>query len=160
VKNKSLPSPEYLRIYVAGRMSGVEDNNRPWFEYMLKLLRSQGYTVYGPMEIENPGYDYGGRDYEDFLRADIERVLTYCDSILLGPGWTRSRGARDEFAHAAATGKYIFFWDQENETMIRMDAWTGAPDGAAPQKYKHDVDSCRCAPCRDRDTGDDGHRNW
>jgi len=122
-----------LVVYVAGCMSGVENSNREWFEYIVAKLRRRGYAVIPPVEIENPGYDYGGADYEDFLRADIEQALVRCNAIVLGPGWTRSRGARDEFGYAAATGKFIFFWNQEDERMIRMDEWAGAPDGSKTQ---------------------------
>lgn len=125
---------EDLIIYVAGCMSGIYENNRPWFEYMVALLRQRGYTVIAPVEIENPGFDYGGSDYEDYLRADLELALSKCNAILLGPGWTRSRGSNHEFNYSCATGKYIFFWYQPREEMIRMDEWMGAPDGTAPRQ--------------------------
>jgi uncharacterized protein DUF4406 len=128
------PSNSLLTVYPAGCMSGIEDSNLPWFRYITAKLRRRGYIVIPPVEVENPGYDYGGRDYEDFLRADIELCLSKCNALLLGPGWTRSRGARDEFAYAAATGKFIFFWDQAREEMIRMDQWLGVPDGTATSK--------------------------
>jgi uncharacterized protein DUF4406 len=112
-------------------MSGVEDNNLPWFRYITAKLRARGYTVLPPVEVENPGYNYGGEAWEDFLRADIEQCLSKCNTLLLGPGWTQSRGACAEFAYAAMTGKFIFFWDQASEEMVRMDEWLGAPDGSA-----------------------------
>ncbi len=125
-----------LIVYPAAQMTGVPDYNFPWFRYVTDTLRSRGYTVMPPHEVNhggivgvNPEYEY-----EDYLRDDIRQALVYCNAVLLGPGWTRSRGAVAELNFAANTGYFIFFWDQSREEMIRTDQWQGAPDSGAAQE--------------------------
>ena len=135
--NKPLPGRnEDLIIYPSAGMSGLPDHNYPWFRYITLLLRQRGYTVIPPHEVNHGG---NGRfnaayEYPDYIRDDIFKALINCNAIVMGPGWTQSRGALTEFNFAANTGYYIFFWNQANEEMIRMDQWIGAPDGAASSK--------------------------
>ena len=79
------------RIYVAGPMTGLPDFNYPAFHAAAEALRYRGYEVENP--AENP--DPPGKTWLGYMRLAIPQMLT-CDTVLLLPGWSKSRGARIE----------------------------------------------------------------
>lgn len=83
------------RIYLSGPMAGLPDLNFPAFHAEAARLRSMGFDVVNPAEI-NPG---GNKSWEECLRADI-KALCDCDTIALMPGWEASKGSHLE-AHIA-----------------------------------------------------------
>lgn len=88
-----------MRIYLSGPMTGIEDHNFPAFWRAAELLRTLGYEVVSPAEINA---ETGGH-WHQYLRADI-RALCDCDALALLPGWERSAGAHLELhvAHRLA----------------------------------------------------------
>jgi hypothetical protein len=130
VRNFELPGhPWDWHVYPSGGMSGLPDHNTAQFRHVTRVLRGRGYDVVSPHEVRHGG---NGRfnaayAYEDYLRDDILTAQAQCNVWLGLPGWTRSRGSRDEFNFAAATGMLIFFWDAAREEMIRMDEWLPGP---------------------------------
>lgn len=93
-----IPNITRLRLYVAGPMSGVIDDNFPAFEDAAARLRAVGYSVI------NPAQDSGlppGRPWADYMRADLP-LLLQCHGVayLLGAATPRqmqlSRGLRLE----------------------------------------------------------------
>ncbi len=87
------------RIYVAGPMSGYEQHNFPLFNHYAARLRSLGYDVVNPVDI-NPD---PGTPWEECMKKDIVQLLT-CDSVAVLPGWECSRGASLEVSIAKALG--------------------------------------------------------
>lgn len=89
---------KYQRLYVAGPMTGLPDNNRPAFNAMAARLRAIGYGVLNP--AENPEDDGAGRGY--YMRKDIFAIIgngarkAKVDFVAVIPGWEKSRGARLE----------------------------------------------------------------
>lgn len=93
------------KLYLAGPMTGIENLNFPLFNAEAARLRSLGYEVINPAEIN------GGADeivacaamtpeqlkahWRACMRRDIAE-LTLCDGIALLPGWLESKGARLE----------------------------------------------------------------
>ena len=76
------------KIYLAGPMSNYENYNFPAFHSAAALLRSQGFEVISPAEINpNTSMEWG-----DCMRADIAALVT-CEMIQLLPGWENSKGA-------------------------------------------------------------------
>lgn len=86
-----------MRLYLAGRMSGVHDFNRPAFRDAAAQLRAAGYDVVSPAEY---GYD-PAFTWSQHMRRDIV-ALCDCDGVAPLSGWHESRGARLEVhvAHA------------------------------------------------------------
>lgn len=86
-------------IYVSGPMTGIPEHNFPAFNAETARLRSLGYTVSNPVEI-NPDV---GTPWHECLRADI-RAMMDCDTLALLPGWEMSAGANLELhiAHRVA----------------------------------------------------------
>lgn len=88
-----------MRVYLSGPMTGIENNNFPAFHDAAVYLRSLGYDVVSPAEIQEAG------TWELCLRADLRELCT-CDAIALMPGWENSKGANLELhvAHRLGMG--------------------------------------------------------
>jgi hypothetical protein len=81
-------------------MSGIEDNNFPEFHRWAAALRSTGYEVVSPAEIQEAS------TWELCLRADLRELCT-CDGIALMPGWENSKGAQLELHVAHRLGMAV-----------------------------------------------------
>lgn len=90
------------RIYVAGPMTGLPHRNFPAFHAAAAHLRTYGYTVINPAEI-NPDHTIS---WEDCMRKDISELVT-CACIYLLPGWQNSKGATLEHHIADRLGMHI-----------------------------------------------------
>jgi len=89
-----------MRIYLSGPMTGIADNNFPEFHKWAETLRSTGYEVVSPAEIQEAG------TWELCLRADLRELCT-CDGIALMPGWEKSKGANLELHVAHRLGMHV-----------------------------------------------------
>lgn len=81
-----------MKIYLAGPMTGLVDNNYPAFHIAARRIRSLGYTVLSPAE-HPPAIEK--RTWADWLRLGLKQMLC-CDVIVLLPGWEHSPGAQIE----------------------------------------------------------------
>lgn len=86
-------------IYISGPMTGLPDLNFPAFHAAAKRWRDLGHEVRNPAEI-NPD---SSMSWEMCLRADV-RALCDCDTIVLLPGWEKSKGAHLELHIAHRLG--------------------------------------------------------
>jgi hypothetical protein len=80
-----------MRVYVAGKMSGLPDLGFPAFHAAAAKLRAEGHEVINPAEIQPDQTAEWGTCLRDCLAA-----LVRCDCIALLPNWDDSRGARLE----------------------------------------------------------------
>lgn len=100
------PTTRPLRLYLAGPMTGLPDFNRPAFHAAAAALRSAGYEVVNPAELDEsePITDPDGTGaWERYMRRDIPH-LCKCDAVALLPGWTESQGAQLESLIANGLG--------------------------------------------------------
>lgn len=130
-----------MRIYIAGRMMGMEDHNFPAFEAAAKRLRDDGHFVINPVEVSamfgspeeiEKGFAnlYGLRGcknmppwrgmpiatYEKMAQSIIDANLAAvrsCDAIYLLKGWESSRGAKKELSEAIAHGLTVMLEGDE-----------------------------------------------
>lgn len=77
------------RLYLLGPMTGIFDDNRPAFNAAAAKLRSLGFDVVNPAELDD-GLDVPPR--VDCYARDIPHLLT-CDAGVGLPGWRKSTGA-------------------------------------------------------------------
>ncbi len=96
------------RWYLAGPMSGYPQFNFPMFDAVAKGLRSLGFDVISPAELDDPqtrlealassdGNPIGVHGtWGDFLARDVKIVADQVQGIILLPHWEKSRGARLE----------------------------------------------------------------
>lgn len=120
-----------MKIYLAGPMSGIPQFNYPAFDEAADLLRSRGYDVMSPAEMDDPNIraaalaspngehrvfqdtlkrqGHQPETWGDFLSRDVKLVSDEVDAIVLMADWQRSRGARTEAFIALQTQKPVFF---------------------------------------------------
>lgn len=79
------------RCYIAGKMTGLPEFNRPAFNRAAEQLRALGYHVENPAEIP----PIPGDPWAAYMRQALAMMLR-CDVIVLLPGWEDSRGATIE----------------------------------------------------------------
>lgn len=87
-------------LYVAGKVSGLPDLNKPKFEAATTQLRNMGYIVRNPHEICT------GRHPDDWngCMRDCIRVMMECDAVILLDDWIDSKGAYLEAKLAEKVG--------------------------------------------------------
>jgi hypothetical protein len=87
------------RAYISGPMTGMPDFNFPAFNREAARLRSIGYDVVNPVEL-NPDSTTA---WHDCMRRDLAALLE-CDVLALLDGWQRSAGAHLEMHVAHRVG--------------------------------------------------------
>lgn len=93
-----------MKLYLAGPMSGLPDDNIPAFHEGAARFRALGYEIVSPAETD--GEPQAGRTWAEWMRRDIALLLA-CDGVVCLPGWENSRGATLETDIARALGMPI-----------------------------------------------------
>lgn len=93
-----------VKVYLAGPMTGLPDDNLPAFHEGAARLRALGYEVVSPAETD--GEPQSSRTWADWMRRDIALLLV-CDGVACLPGWEASRGATLETDIARGLGMPI-----------------------------------------------------
>lgn len=100
------------KIYIAGPYRAKTEyeiaENIQHAEKYAKKYWALGYGVFCPHK--NSAFFGGVCPDEQFLEADLQ-FLKMCDIVVMIPGWTQSKGARDEHALAQKLGKEIIYAD-------------------------------------------------
>lgn len=104
------------RVYIAGPMSGMIDLNFPAFNAAAIEYRRRGCFVINPAEINGGAAEVAmtekmtAEQYQahwvSCMKNDIAALIT-CDTIILLPGWERSKGATLGQTIAAQLGMTI-----------------------------------------------------
>lgn len=88
-----------MRLYIAGPMSGLADNNHPAFEYAMQRLEAAGIEVISPHLLEANTIPRGnktvGEIYRMVIPGDIVAIAS-TDGIILLQGWEQSPGTAFE----------------------------------------------------------------
>jgi hypothetical protein len=90
-----------MRIYVAGPMTGLPDNNRKAFAFAWNRLMDAGFDAVSPhflesaIEVETRAKIGIAAVYRHVLPVDLF-ALSGVDGVLALPGWEESRGAKFE----------------------------------------------------------------
>ena len=97
--------------YLAGPMTGIPKFNFPLFIEATAQLRSDGYNIISPAELDDDAgiqekalaCDDGQLDtagiketWGDLLARDVKLIADNCGGIAFLPNWHKSRGARLE----------------------------------------------------------------
>lgn len=107
-----------MKVYLAGPMSGYPSFNIPAFKEATKVLRSRGFTVISPVELDGEedeailiksptgSHDDLPRPYDQYLSTDHEVIRSEpgLEAIVTLPGWAFSPGATSEVRVAAERG--------------------------------------------------------
>ena len=115
-----------MRLYLAGPMRGIPDNNGPAFAEAAAHLRSLGHEVWSPAEHDEKlmPNDLDGQMLIDVFKRDLAALCDQGGLVLL-EGWNRSHGACLE-CHTA--------------DVIHLPVWLYEPrvEGALVPKSTHD----------------------
>lgn len=104
-------------FYIAGKMRGCKDLNKPMFNMVSKILRDDGFTVWNPAEHDS----YLKKSFAQVMTLDLNHVINTCNKIAFLPGWRASLGANIEAFCAFATGKEaIRVLPNEDHTTVEL----------------------------------------
>lgn len=86
-----------MKAYISGPMSGIKDYNKPAFKQVESILRANGYKTANPASIEMPKIvGFTDKQIWVWCMKKALRMMLKCDTIVLLPGWTKSKGAKVE----------------------------------------------------------------
>ena len=97
-----------MRVYLAGPMSGIPDDNQREFDRAAAVLRAEGHFVLVPSSLNPPG------GYRQCLAVDMAWICAHAEMVAFLPGWENSKGARAEHALAECLAS-----DRESPLAIR-----------------------------------------
>ena len=140
--------PQRKKFYIAGPMTGIPQFNFPAFDVAAASLRSFGYEVVSPVELDDEesraaalsnetGDPYAYEDdtnetWGDLLSRDVKLIADEVDAVICLPGWEKSKGARLEVFVARTCGKPVYSyeaWFEDGNTPYlkaehRITGWT------------------------------------
>lgn len=93
-----------MKIYISGKISGIEDIAAEIFHQAAGHLQSKGFHPVNPMAIP---HDHDG-SWHNYMKRDIQ-ALCDCEAIFMLHNWTDSRGAIIEHSLAMLLGMKIFY---------------------------------------------------
>ena len=108
--------------YIVGCMRGIKDFNFPAFHKAAAFLRSRGWKVYNPAEMD--GLDIPDPITDKFLCGVMARdcyFVTKADTIALLPGWEKSTFGAIEVHLAVELNKK--FINAETEETLTNVCW-------------------------------------
>lgn len=106
-----------MRVYICGPMRGIPQYNFQAFDEAAAIVEAKGHTAVSPADIDRQhGFDAlkapagtnwtefpPGMDVRDVARRDLI-AISYCDAMVVLPGWEDSRGALAEYRVAVWLG--------------------------------------------------------
>jgi len=117
-------NPDMKRIYIANKITGMPDENRPWFAKARDMWTAAGWKVQSPHDLNPPTgpCEYNSPLYNYCMKNDIYVLLHLVDAVALGPDWQRSPGARLE----ATIAKFfkLEIYDAETMKPLKLDLET------------------------------------
>jgi len=90
-----------MRVYIAGPITGMPDDNRRAFSRAEEFLGSAGHEPINPHKVCSPG-----DDYDTCMEKDL-KALSTCDALYALLGWENSPGAQVEMDRALELGLEI-----------------------------------------------------
>lgn len=90
------------KIYIAGKITGIEDQAVALFDGAARWLSGRGYEAVNPMLL---GHDHDQR-WESYMKVCLKALID-CDAIYLIDNWRDSRGAVVEYNLALMLGMEI-----------------------------------------------------
>lgn len=120
--------PQRKKFYIAGPMTGIPQFNFPAFDVAAASLRSYGYLVVSPVELDDPSSrsaalanetgdpeqynNETGETWGDLLARDVKLIADEVSGVVALEGWEESRGARLEVFVARTCGKPVYSYEE------------------------------------------------
>ena len=93
-----------MKIYIRGKITGIEETAPQLFKEAEEFLKAKGYEVVNPMTI-NHDHD---KSWLNYMKTDIIALME-CDAIFMLENWEESKGALIENFNAIALGYDIIY---------------------------------------------------
>lgn len=126
-----------MKCYIAGPMSGIKAFNYPMFEEATAAMRAAGHEAFSPAEMDSDEVKEAalasktgnisdlaktGETWGDMLAADVKLIADGpIDSIVLLPGWEKSRGARLEAFVTISLNYPAYEYENGGAVKVRKD---------------------------------------
>lgn len=104
------------KIYISGRITGIELHAEQLFDKAEKMLVDMGYDVVNPMKLPHE-HD---QEWKDFMKEDIKHLMQ-CDIIYMLPNYSDSRGARIELFLAGELSMTVYFEGRDFVPIVSAD---------------------------------------
>ena len=92
------------KIYISGKIFGIENEAYKLFEIAEKELRLKGFNVINPMKLKH-NHD---KSWKSYMKEDI-KALCECEKIYMLLNWMESKGASIEHNIAFILGIEILY---------------------------------------------------
>lgn len=92
------------KIYLSGKITGIESEAPALFEAVEKMLISHGHEVVNPITL---AHDHD-KSYAAYMKADI-RAMCDCDTIFMLANYNDSPGAWKELEIAKTIGLSVLY---------------------------------------------------
>jgi hypothetical protein len=117
-----------MKVYLAGPMRGLPQNNHPAFFAAAKRWEDQGHEVMNPAQTSRAmGYNGALADTDPHRRLvmylDIGCIY-HAEAVVVLPGWERSGGATVEVALAVFLQLPIFDAETGNQIYPEHAPWS------------------------------------
>ncbi len=90
------------KVYISGKITGIEQEAPHIFAKAERLLQSMGYETINPLTL-NHTHD---KSWHSYMKMDI-KALCDCDGIYMLKNWTDSKGAIIEHTIAMYLGLFV-----------------------------------------------------
>ena len=139
-----------LKYYLSGPMSSIEQHNIPAFDEAAAALRSQGFDIVSPAELDGGAFrevalrdspDVGagatclGHTWGDLLSRDVKMIADDCGGIIFLPKWTQSKGALTEAYIGLVTGCAFGYYNKGNVTDYNRRSVAGVVASELTNKF-------------------------
>lgn len=97
------------KIYISGKISGIENQAAELFEKAERELLDKGYHAINPMTLT---HDHD-KSWHSFMREDV-KALCECEEVFMLSNWTDSKGAIIEHTIALFLGLKVRYQVADN----------------------------------------------
>lgn len=98
-----------MKVYISGKISGIENEAPKIFEDAETKLKSKGFETVNPMTL-NHQHD---KSWYSYMKEDV-KALCDCSHIYMLSNWSESRGAKIEYLIAGYLGINIIYESLDN----------------------------------------------
>lgn len=103
------------KIYIAGKITGIEAQAKTMFAQAELVLKQQGFTPMNPMALPH----LHDKQWHSYMRECL-KTLCDCDAILLLHTWQDSPGAKLEYSVAVGLGLDVYLEKEIEPRIVRV----------------------------------------
>lgn len=102
-----------MKIYISGKITGIEEEAFQQFEFAETCLKLKGFDVLNPMKLEH-NHD---KTWEEYMKVCIVALMS-CNAIFMLTNYYESKGAMIELSLAQELGMKVY-WERYFFSLIK-----------------------------------------